>query len=55
MPISKIKGGWGEGICVNDNVYNLDPSRIKDYALNDPQSEACSIDPRYKLFNENYE
>jgi hypothetical protein len=36
MPLSRMKGGSGEGICINDDVLSLDPSRSDDYVLNNP-------------------
>ena len=36
LPLSELKGGWGDGICINNNIFSLDPSRSEDYPLNDP-------------------
>jgi hypothetical protein len=55
LPISSVKIGWGEGICINDNVQDLDSSRSEDYPLNNPQAEFCTTDQRYQLITSDFE
>lgn len=55
MPLSEMKAGWGGGVCINNNLYNIDESREEDYPLNDPKGEFCSIDKRFELMFETNE